>query len=923
MNKKMHKALFAHLGRISTTLVILSLLFSAAGTIPVKAATTVALVATADNYMRSSTANATQNCGAVTPISVSPSSTASRGSLYKWDLSSIPSGATVTSASLSFYVTTGSTVTAWPIYAMKRAWVEGTQTTCTASSSSSNWNTYDGVNSWGTPGAANTTSDRANTNLWDYAASAFGATGNQTFNLNASGVSVVQGWINTPSSNYGLTMQFYTGSSSAYWEVASRENTSGNTKPTLNITYNVGTTPTITTTGTLSAFNSQTGVASAEQSYTVSGTNLTANIVINAPADFQISTTSGSGFGPSVTLTQSGGTVASRTIYVRFNRATAGTSSGNITHTSSGATTVNMAVSGTATTVPSGWTAYNDAASPYLTGNATQFSISGTTAGLLKDYASGTNTAVTATFTTSGSSSLQSTTNGGAAASGTDAYTTFNGKVDPAGVIACVSSSSGCTASDYIDVTFTGLNPALTYTFATTTVRNGGTSYNTRNARYTISDITSATNASTSGVTVLSNESVWFNAGNNQAEGYVARWTNIVPGSDGDFTVRAQPQGSENQFYGQSLFLLKEDGAITGPNIFVSSAMTAFRSAPGVPSAEKSYTVSGVNLTAGITITPPADFEISTTSGSGFGTSPITLPQSSGSVASTTIYVRFNRSSAGTSSGNITHTSTGATTQNLAVSGTAALAGSWVAYNDSAAAYPTDASKITEISISGTTSGLLKNYDTGEDTTVTATFTSQGNLTNSTGNGAEPDAGTDAYDIFSGKVNMAGVVACTDQASPACADNTWFMDLTFTGLDPTQTYSFATTTVRDGDSANYGARNALFTISDIDSATNASSAGVTVVSNESVWFNAGMNRAERGTLGQYPSRFRWRFHGARTESGHGFQGLWTERLHAGSGRRRHSGSDHCCHELDDRLQCDARNAFSPKELHGFGQQPDR
>jgi len=107
--------------------------------------------------------------------------------------------------------------------------------------------------------------------------------------------------------------------------------------------------PTVTVTGTLTSFASQPGVASAEQSYTVAGSNLTDNIVITAPTDFQISTTSGSGFGSLVTFTQSGGTVASTPIYVRFNRATVGTSSGTITHASTGATTQNLAVSGTAT----------------------------------------------------------------------------------------------------------------------------------------------------------------------------------------------------------------------------------------------------------------------------------------------------------------------------------------------------------------------------------------------------------------------------------------------------------------------------------------------------------------------------------------------------------------------------------------------
>lgn len=108
--------------------------------------------------------------------------------------------------------------------------------------------------------------------------------------------------------------------------------------------------PIIAITGTplLSDFSSQAGTPSAEQSYTVLGSFLTSDIVITAPADFEISTTSSSGFGPFLTLPQSGGTVAETTIYARFNRATNGSSGGNITHTSSGAATRNMAVSGVA-----------------------------------------------------------------------------------------------------------------------------------------------------------------------------------------------------------------------------------------------------------------------------------------------------------------------------------------------------------------------------------------------------------------------------------------------------------------------------------------------------------------------------------------------------------------------------------------------
>jgi hypothetical protein len=108
--------------------------------------------------------------------------------------------------------------------------------------------------------------------------------------------------------------------------------------------------PTITVGGGALAFGSQVvNTSGSEQSYTVSGINLTANIVITAPSGFQVSTTSGSGFGSSVTLTQSGGTVNNTTIYARFSPNNVASFSDNITHTSAGATTQNKAVTGTGT----------------------------------------------------------------------------------------------------------------------------------------------------------------------------------------------------------------------------------------------------------------------------------------------------------------------------------------------------------------------------------------------------------------------------------------------------------------------------------------------------------------------------------------------------------------------------------------------
>lgn len=107
-------------------------------------------------------------------------------------------------------------------------------------------------------------------------------------------------------------------------------------------------TPTINVNPTsLTGFLSTSGVPSATQSYTVDGSNLTADITITPPTGYEISTTNAP-FTPAspITLTQSGGTVSTTTIYARLNSTTLGVNSGNITNTSTGANNPNVSVTG-------------------------------------------------------------------------------------------------------------------------------------------------------------------------------------------------------------------------------------------------------------------------------------------------------------------------------------------------------------------------------------------------------------------------------------------------------------------------------------------------------------------------------------------------------------------------------------------------
>ncbi|WP_396161692.1 T9SS type A sorting domain-containing protein [Flavobacterium sp.] len=110
----------------------------------------------------------------------------------------------------------------------------------------------------------------------------------------------------------------------------------------------------------------------------------------------------------------------------------------------------------------------------------------------------------------------------------------------------------------------------------------------------------------------------------------------------------------------------------TSPTIIRTPiSLSGFMQNSATPSSEQTYTVSGNNLTGSVSVVPPTGFEISTTTGANFGTSPIVLTQSGGDLVGepVTIYVRQNSSTLGLLSGNIVHSSTGATDVNTALSG--------------------------------------------------------------------------------------------------------------------------------------------------------------------------------------------------------------------------------------------------------------
>ncbi len=90
--------------------------------------------------------------------------------------------------------------------------------------------------------------------------------------------------------------------------------------------------------------------------------------------------------------------------------------------------------------------------------------------------------------------------------------------------------------TDVFQLNFSGLDPTKRYTVVLTANRNQA---GTRVLDLDLLDSDSSTEASGGTTTVLSPTHVQLNADDNTSAGNVARWTNIAPGSDGDFSVRA------------------------------------------------------------------------------------------------------------------------------------------------------------------------------------------------------------------------------------------------------------------------------------------------------------------------------------------------------------------------------------------------
>jgi hypothetical protein len=194
---------------------------------------TLDLTATMDNVMSST--SPTINNGSCTQINADGDTGSGQRSrsLIQFDLSSLPPGATITSATLTLMKEGGDDVADnVSVHRITNSWTQGTGCSVAAVS---NWNQRATGTNWTTAGGDFIAGQEATTSV--------AANGSYTWNV----TNMVQGWIAGTFSNNGLLVKMVNETTSGNWKIfASTESTTSANRPKLSITYSLPGTTTFT-----------------------------------------------------------------------------------------------------------------------------------------------------------------------------------------------------------------------------------------------------------------------------------------------------------------------------------------------------------------------------------------------------------------------------------------------------------------------------------------------------------------------------------------------------------------------------------------------------------------------------------------------------------------------------------------------------
>ena len=201
-------------------------------------------------------------------------------------------------------------------------------------------------------------------------------------------------------------------------------------------------------------------------------------------------------------------------------------------------------------------------------------------------------------------------------------------------------------------VRISGLNTAKKYTVR---VYGGRNAAETRSTFYTVRG--GNTNTGT-----LTNSGAGIGVGNvDYNNRHVLSVTNAIPDSSGAIHVEYRRQ--QGSFGYLNALSIEEN---SGPVITAGGSLPALSSIYGSASTAVLFSISATSLQAPITVSAPSGFEVSTNATGGFASS--VLVGASGNLSATSIHVRLAAGTgAGTHSGNIIVSSTGASTRTVAI----------------------------------------------------------------------------------------------------------------------------------------------------------------------------------------------------------------------------------------------------------------
>ncbi|WP_448698292.1 lamin tail domain-containing protein [Mucilaginibacter sp. AW1-3] len=430
-------------------------------------------------------------------------------------------------------------------------------------------------------------------------------------------------------------------------------------------------TPTLVLAPTTLTFSQTVGGTSAAQSFSVSGTNIpSAGASVSVAAPYAISATSGGTYGTTLTFTQAQ-LASAQNVYVQFTPTVAGAANGTATVTA-GATSQTVTLNGTGTAASTG--ANHVVISEIYGGNGNSYSYdwielyNPTSADVdmsnwSAQYNSATGTGAWSGLTVFPAGSIIKShgyfliQEQGTAATGSltlptaDLVTTgttnnFNmssvaGKVALLNIATIIGSQPTLPNSTIVDLVGYGTTAAY-YEGSAAAPPLTTTSTIERKASAT----STATTMAAGGTEDLKGNG--YDTDNNGNDFFVPTLMN--------------PQNSASPL---------EPAVVTGPTLTATPSTLTFSQAVGGTSAAQSFSLSGVNLTAGASLSVAAPYAISATSGGTYGTT-LTYTQAQVTTGQT-VYVQFTPTVAGAANGTIAITS-GSATQSVTLNGSGTTA---------------------------------------------------------------------------------------------------------------------------------------------------------------------------------------------------------------------------------------------------------